>query len=148
MTCIQFLILLYNFIFMCCTSLFLRPINNNFRCDSSLYSRYLLDYEQSPIGPQGQQRERNASARENHPFLAWDDFCSYPLGLPSGLKTRDICRAVRHQWHGQTKEGNPTERLCRQIFTWGIYSIKALFQYLLTIFEFPIIHSVCPPNFA
>ena len=53
-----------------------------------------LDYEQSPIFPQGQQSERNASARENHPtrekasrgiflspcrvspFLAWGDFLS------------------------------------------------------------------------
>ena len=26
-----------------------------------------IDYEQSPIFPQGQQSKRNASARENHP---------------------------------------------------------------------------------
>ena len=26
------------------------------------------------------------------------------LGLPSGLKTRDVYKAVRDQWHGQTKE--------------------------------------------
>ena len=28
---------------------------------------FTIDYEQSPIFPQGQQSERNASARENHP---------------------------------------------------------------------------------
>ena len=43
-----------------------------------------LDYEQSPIFPQRQQSQRNASARENHstrekktrvlPFLAWGEF--------------------------------------------------------------------------
>ena len=44
-----------------------------------------LDYKQSPIFPQGQQSERNASVRQNHPtreqvtrgvspFLAWGDF--------------------------------------------------------------------------
>ena len=48
-------------------------------------TRSNLDYEQSPIFPQGQQSERNASARENHPtrekatrgvspFLAGGDF--------------------------------------------------------------------------
>ena len=31
------------------------------------FEEVVIDYEQSPIFPQGQQSERNASARENHP---------------------------------------------------------------------------------
>ena len=68
----------------------------------------MLDYEQSPIFPQGQQRKRNASARENYPtrekvirvspFLAWGDFHARLRFARSTIPeekwgtTRSLCR--------------------------------------------------------
>ena len=37
-------------------------------CKTAPKSMFQVDYKQSPIFPQGQQSERNASARENHPM--------------------------------------------------------------------------------
>ena len=49
------------------TPFFLAPSHESARALSKLQSPLTLDYEQSPIFPQGQQSVRNASARENHP---------------------------------------------------------------------------------